>query len=67
MSPDLAPLKNIWAELKHVIHVQQSRQALIQEWNNIPQNDVANAICSIRRRRIFVFRLDENSQDNDNV
>ena len=58
LSPDLAPIENIWAQLKSRVYarqpppnnVQQLQQALVQEWNNIPQINIANVIGSMRRR-----------------
>ena len=52
MSPDQAPIENIWAELNACVYarqpppnnVQRLRHALIREWNNIHQNLFANEI-----------------------
>ena len=58
MSPDLSPTENVWAELKHRVYsrrpspanVRELRNALTQEWNNIPQYLIGHTIGSMRRR-----------------
>ena len=57
-SPDMSPIEHVWDELTRRIHarpqvprnVNQLRNALIHEWNNMPQQFVANLVLSMRRR-----------------
>ena len=57
-SPDLNPIEHIWDNLDQRVrrrpipppNVIQLRQALIQEWNNIPQAEIKTLIRSIRQR-----------------
>lgn len=57
-SPDLSPIEHLWDELGRTVrkrnpppqNVQQLRQALIAEWNNLPQQKVLTLIQSMRRR-----------------
>ena len=57
-SPDLNPIKHLWDELDRRVRrrdnppssVPELEQALLQEWNNIPQMTVNNLINSMTRR-----------------
>jgi len=56
-SCDLSPIEHLWDELgrrvyaNHQIHnVQDLRNALTAEWQNIPQADIARLTRSMRRR-----------------
>ena len=57
-SPDLNPIEHLWDALDRKIRnlpvVPQTlpalQQALIHEWNNIPQQDIRKLISSMRRR-----------------
>ena len=54
-SPDLNPIKHLWDELDRRVRrrdnlpssVPELEQALLQEWNNIPQKTVNNLINSM--------------------
>ena len=58
LSPDLSPIEHLWDELcRRVRHLQNSsetlqelRDALVHEWNNIPQAFIQQLIGSMRRR-----------------
>uniref|UniRef100_UPI001651CFA5 transposase n=1 Tax=Paenibacillus tengchongensis TaxID=2608684 RepID=UPI001651CFA5 len=57
-SPDLNPIEHLWDNLDQRVrrrpippsNVIQLRQALIQEWNNIPQAEINTLIRSMRQR-----------------
>ena len=57
-SPDLNPIKHIWAIMSHSIHqrhvapqtVQELTDALIQVWEEIPQENIRRLIRSMPRR-----------------
>ena len=57
-SPDLNPIEHLWEELDRRVRrrdnppssVLELEQALLQEWNNIPQMTVNNLIKSMTRR-----------------
>lgn len=57
-SPDLNPIEHLWDELDRRVRrrdnppssVPELEQALLQEWNNIPQMTVNNLINSMTRR-----------------
>ena len=57
-SPDLNPIEHFWDNLDQLVrrrpilpsHVIQLRQALIQEWNNIPQAEINTLIRSMLQR-----------------
>ncbi len=60
-SPDLNPIKNLWAELKRQVHAQ-SPQTLddletccMEEWDNIPAETCANAVVNYRKRLVEVI------------
>ena len=56
-SPDLNPMAHLWDNLDQCVrhrpiplsNVIQLRQALIQEWNNIPQTEIDTLIRSLRQ------------------
>jgi hypothetical protein len=58
LSPGLSPIEHLWDELgRRVRHrqnltetLQELRDALVHEWNNIPQVFIQRLICSMRRR-----------------
>ena len=58
LSPDLSPIEHLWDELgKRVRHRQNPpetlhklHEALVHEWNNIPQPFIQWLIGSMRRR-----------------
>ena len=58
LSPDLSPIEHLWDELSRRIHngnpqintVAQLRQALVREWNNLPNPLVQRYVNSMRRR-----------------
>ena len=58
LSPDISPIVHIWVELGRCIgarrqlpwNVNELTNALINEWNNIPQQVIANLVLSMRRR-----------------
>ena len=62
LSPDLSPIEHLWDELgrpvRHRKNPRETRQelrdALVQEWNNIPQPFIQQLIGSMRRRCIAV-------------
>ncbi len=57
-SPDLNPIENIWSELGRAVHrrdpipanARQLRDALVAEWNNLPQQLFESVVQSMRRR-----------------
>ena len=57
-SPDLNPIEHVWNSLDRRFrrrsnppaNVNELRQALIQEWNNIPQAEISTLVNSMRRR-----------------
>ena len=56
--PDLNPIEHVWDSLDRRLrrrpnppaNVNELRQALIQEWNNIPQAEINTLVNSMRRR-----------------
>lgn len=58
LSPDMSPIEHVWDELKRRVYarphrpqtLRELRQAVIQEWNNIPQQLIDRKILSMRRR-----------------
>ena len=58
LSPDMSPIEHAWDELARRIsarrqpprNINELTNALINEWNNIPQQVMANLVLSIRRR-----------------
>ena len=58
LSPDLSPIEHLWDELgRRVRHrqnppetLQELRDALVHEWNNISQAFIQRLIGSMRRR-----------------
>lgn len=57
-SPDLNPIENIWSELGRAVrqrdpppaNARQLRDALVTEWDNLPQQLLASVVQSMRRR-----------------
>ena len=58
LSPDLAPIEHVWDELGRRVYqrnpaprnVNELRQALLQEWQLIPQRRITNIINTMRQR-----------------
>ena len=58
LSPDMSPIEHLWDELDRRVrarrqplrNVNELTNALINEWNNIPQQVIANLVLSMRRR-----------------
>lgn len=58
MSADMSPIEHIWDELDRRVrsrrrkptNAAQLRQALVQEWDNMPQATIQSVINSMRRR-----------------
>ena len=58
LSPDLSPIEHLWDELGRRVHhrqnppetLQELRDVLVDEWNNIPQAFFQRLIGSMRRR-----------------
>ena len=58
LSPDMSPIEHIWDELGRRVYarvpppqtVHQLQQALVAEWNNLPQQTIASKVLSMRRR-----------------
>ena len=58
MSPDMSPIEHVWDDLKRRVYarphpprtLRELRQAVVQEWNNIPQQLIDQKILSMRRR-----------------
>ena len=63
MSPDLSPIEQVWDKLDKRVRrrqiqpntLAQLEQALIQEWNNLPQNVIRGYLRSMRRRCIAII------------
>jgi len=57
MSPDMSPIEHVWDELKKKVYtrphppvnVQQLEDAVIEEWNAIPQAFIADLAQSIQK------------------
>ena len=57
-SPDMSPIENLWDILDRSVrqrlqvprNIRQLREALAEEWNNIPQATIDHLIMSVRRR-----------------
>ena len=62
-SPNLNPIEHLWDNLDQRVrrrlipqsNIIQLRQALIQEWNNIPQAEINTLNRSMRHRRHLVL------------
>ena len=58
LSPDKSPIEHLWDELDRRVrarrqplrNVNDLTNALINEWNNIPQKVIVNLVLSMRRR-----------------
>jgi len=58
LSPDMAHIEHVWDELGRRVRarvpppadVRQLRDALLEEWNNLPQQRITNIVSSMRRR-----------------
>ena len=58
LSPDMYPIEHLWDELDRRVrarrqplrNINELTNALINEWNNIPQQVIANRVLSMRRR-----------------
>ena len=58
LSPDLAPIEHEWDKLGHRVYQRklaprnenELRQALLQEWQLIPQRRITNIINTLRQR-----------------
>jgi transposase len=58
LSPDLSPIEHLWDELGRRVHhrqnspeiLQELREALVHEWNDIRQDFVQRLIGSMRWR-----------------
>ena len=58
LSPEMSPNEHLWDELDRRVrarrqplrNVNELTNALINEWNNIPQQVIANLVLSMRRR-----------------
>ena len=58
MSPDMSPIEHVWDDLKRRVYghphpprtLRELRQAVVQEWNNIPQQLIDQKILSMHRR-----------------
>ena len=55
-SPDLNPIKNLWAIVKRNVEMQMPKnlseleQHMVEEWDRIPNSVLINCIGSMRRR-----------------
>lgn len=64
ISPDMNPIEHLWDQLGRRIrsrnpvpdNLEELSAALIEEWNNIPQDDVSNLIRSMPRRLETLIR-----------
>lgn len=63
-SPDLNPIEHAWDELERCVKrrspppitLQELKQALMEEWENIPQHRLRNLVCSMPNRLTAVRR-----------
>ena len=63
-SPDLSPIEHLWDALDRRVrqrlpapaNIGELRQALTEEWQNIPQATIDRLIGSMRRRCVAVQR-----------
>ena len=63
MSPDMSPVEHVWDELKRRVYArpqppvnaQQLEDAVIEEWNAIPQAFIANLVQSMRHRCVALI------------
>lgn len=64
ISPDMNPIEHLWDQLGRRIrsrnpvpdNLEELSAALIEEWNNIPQEDISNLIRSMPRRLETLIR-----------
>ena len=64
LSPDMSPIEHVWDLLGQRLrrrraqpqNLVQLEQALLQEWQNIPQADIQAMINSMRRRCLACIR-----------
>ena len=57
-SPDLSPIENVWEIVKRQINMrtispknlQELREALLEEWNRIPAEDLRNLLSTMPKR-----------------
>ena len=58
LSPDMNPIEHLWDQLYRLVRNraqppstnQELRQALMEEWQNMPINNVRNLIGGMRKR-----------------
>ena len=64
VSPDLNPIEHVWDQLQHRLSqrpnqpqtLDELENALREEWNNLPQQNMVNLIMSMQRRCQAVLR-----------
>ena len=64
VSPDLNPIQHVWDQLQHRLSqrpnqpqtLDELENALREEWNNLPQQNMVNLIMSMQRRCQAVLR-----------
>lgn len=64
LSPDLNPIEHLWDQLKRRVRarnsapstVEELKTALLEEWDNIPQEDVKKLIRSMKNRLKAVIK-----------
>ena len=64
VSPDLNPIDHVWDQLQHRLSqrpnqpqtLDELENALREEWNNLPQQNMVNLIMSMQRRCQAVLR-----------
>jgi hypothetical protein len=65
LSPDLNPIEHVWDQLDRRVHkrrnppltIQELTQALIEEWESIPQESLRRLVRSMPRRCEEVIRI----------
>jgi len=73
MSPDMSPMEQLWDELKKMVYarphppvnVQQLEDAVIEEWNAIPQAFTGNFVISMRHRCVALINARVDLRDID--
>jgi len=66
LSPDMSPIEHVWDMLGRRVkarfpqpnNVQELTHALVQEWRQIPQQQIANLVLSMRRRCLACVAAD---------